>query len=303
MAKQPIEFVTPVGRLVAGNPYEPKTEDSDGKPLVGRDKVTPRVEYFVGIAIPKGGEQHWAQTDWGQKLWAAGHAGYPNAGNLGRNFSWKLTDGDSQEPNKKGVKPCDREGYPGHWVLYFSSGYAPKICNKDGSQQILEKDAVKPGYFIQIAGSVVDNSPAQSPGIYLNLQAIALTAYGPEIAQKGSVDTTKVGFGANVQLPAGASTVPPAGAFNPAPVPAYQPPVPVPVVPNPAALGMPAPTPPAIPVPVPAPVTVPPPPAVAALVPVPPAHQMTPAANGVAYEAYIAQGWTDALLRQHGMML
>jgi len=153
MAKQPIEFVTPVGRLVAGNPYEPKTEDSDGKPLVGRDKVTPRVEYFVGIAIPKGGESHWAQTEWGQKLWAAAHAGYPNAGNLGRNFSWKLTDGDSQEPNKKMVKPCDREGYPGHWVLYFSSGYAPKICNKDGTQQILEEGAVKPGYFIQIAGS------------------------------------------------------------------------------------------------------------------------------------------------------
>jgi hypothetical protein len=42
----------------------------------------------------------------------------------------------------------------------------------------------------------------------------------------------------------------------------------------------------------------PPPPA-----PVAPVHQMTPAAGGATYESFIAQGWTDALLRQHGMMV
>jgi hypothetical protein len=30
---------------------------------------------------------------------------------------------------------------------------------------------------------------------------------------------------------------------------------------------------------------------------------MTAAANGIAYEAYIAQGWTDAMLVQNGLML
>jgi len=30
---------------------------------------------------------------------------------------------------------------------------------------------------------------------------------------------------------------------------------------------------------------------------------MTVAANGIAYDAYIAQGWTDELLVQHGMMV
>jgi len=39
------------------------------------------------------------------------------------------------------------------------------------------------------------------------------------------------------------------------------------------------------------------------MAPVAPVRQMTAAAGGHAYEAMIAQGWTDALLVQHGMML
>ena len=34
----------------------------------------------------------------------------------------------------------------------------------------------------------------------------------------------------------------------------------------------------------------------------PPAHVMTPKAQGVAYEAYIKEGWTDAQLVEHGFM-
>jgi len=37
--------------------------------------------------------------------------------------------------------------------------------------------------------------------------------------------------------------------------------------------------------------------------PPPPMRRMTAAANGATYDAMIAQGWTDALLIQHGMML
>jgi hypothetical protein len=34
-----------------------------------------------------------------------------------------------------------------------------------------------------------------------------------------------------------------------------------------------------------------------------PVRRMTPAAGATTYEQYIAAGWTDALLVQHGMML
>lgn len=55
--------------------------------------------------------------------------------------------------------------------------------------------------------------------------------------------------------------------------------------------------------PAPAAAAAPPPPAQAA--PPPPqatGPQMLPAANGVSYDSFIKQGWTDALLVQHGMM-
>jgi len=37
--------------------------------------------------------------------------------------------------------------------------------------------------------------------------------------------------------------------------------------------------------------------------PVAPVRQMTAAANGVTYEAYVAAGWSDAQLVQNGMMM
>ena len=37
--------------------------------------------------------------------------------------------------------------------------------------------------------------------------------------------------------------------------------------------------------------------------PVAPVRQMTAAAQGIPYESYVAQGWTDAMLVQNGLML
>jgi hypothetical protein len=75
-----------------------------------------------------------------------------------------------------------------------------------------------------------------------------------------------------------------------APAVAVPPPLPVGSAPVPAA---PAPT---APVPPPSPVT--PKADILAI----PGRAMLPAANGATYESFIAQGWTDALLVQHGMM-
>ncbi len=317
-----VQILTPMGgRFVMGDLYSPKTKDADGKPLVGKDKVTPRVEYVCGVAIPKGTEQHWAHTEWGQKVWAAGAAGHGNL--ITRpDFSWKIIDGDSQIPNKKGKKPCDREGYPGHWVLVFSGGFAPKICTKDGSQPILEAGVVKPGHYIQVFGTVKDNAPSQTPGVYLNLMAVAHSGFGKEI-QQASVDTGSVGFGQG-QMPAGASAVPVGGGMVPPAIPVAPaiPAAPVAVTPNHAALGMPAPAaPPVVPVvpaipaapavPVAAPVGIPQVPVAAApLAPPPPppaapvvaARQMTALANGATYEQFRAGGWTDEQLIANGMM-
>lgn len=290
------DLLTPVGRLVMGSLYKPQTTDLEGRPLTiksGPQAGQPRVDYFFALAVPKGAEQHWSQTEWGAKIWAAGHNGFPQGQANAPTFAWKVVDGDSQVPNRQGRKPCDREGYPGHWVLSFSSGFAPKIYTADGSQPFAEPDAVKLGYYVQVFGSVDDNGSLQQPGVFLNHGMIAFAGYGQEIIL--GPDATAVGFGQGVALPPGASATPVGGMSQPPAVPGA--PMPSPVAP-------PAPVPPAPAAPIqvtpnPGFLNVPPVPAAPIA---PPARQMTAKAAGSSYEQMIGAGWTDALLIQEGMM-
>lgn len=341
MAK--INITSPVGRIVMGDLYKPNTTDSEGKPLViksGPNAGQPRSNYFFALAIPKNpGEQHWAQTAWGQQIWGLGHQAFPQAAQAA-DFSWKIVDGDSQQPGKlfkgkPGKKPCENEGWPGHWIVKFSGGFAPKIYRQEGAGFVQEAqpDFLKPGYFAEVSFEVEGNNSQSTPGVYINHRMVCFRAYGPEISFGPDVESA--GFGA-APLPAGASMTPPPSAV-PLPAAAQLPPgagyaapppagvAPAPLAPVSAAYVPPvgAPLPPGAPAgtsaipaypsstPAPIPVTPQPqflqvpPPAVAAPVapPAPPARQMLPAANGVSYEQYIAAGWNDALLVQNGMML
>jgi len=331
---QKVNITSPVGRIVMGSLYDPSTTDAEGKPLVvktGPNAGQPRVNYFFALAIPKGAEPHWAHTPWGQQIWNVGNQAFPNAAQSPA-FAWKIEDGDSQIPNKKGRKPCDNEGWRGHWILKFSGGFAPKVYQQEGAGyvQVMQKDFCKPGYFVEVAFSVEGNGSQSQPGVYINHSMVCFRAYGPEISF--GPDVASAGFGA-APLPAGASMTPPAGAipmpqapaaapalpgapagYAPPPVPAGVPqipgaaPAPLPpggFVPMPSAPvpGAPAPI-PVMPntgfvqVPPPAPAPMAPPPA-----PVAPVRQMTAAAQGVTYEAYVAAGWSDAQLVQNGLML
>lgn len=196
------EILFPVSRFVGGSLYKSETKTNE-------KTKEERQAYSFAIAIPKGAEQHWNQTPWGALIWAEGAESSPNM-HQNPAFAWKVKDGNSQIPNRKGNKPCDNEGWPGHWVLWMSSGFAPKIYNADGSQPITEVDAVKPGYFVQVFGNVAFNKSSDSPGVYLNYQAVAFSAYGPEIQLSQGVDAAAVGFGKG-PLPAGATQTPVAG--------------------------------------------------------------------------------------------
>jgi len=313
---QKVNITSPVGRIVMGSLYDPSTTDAEGKPLVvktGPNAGQPRVNYFFALAIPKGVEPHWAHTPWGQQIWNVGNQAFPNAAQSPA-FAWKIEDGDSQIPNKKGRKPCENEGWRGHWILKFSGGFAPKVYQQEGAGyvQVTQKDFCKPGYFVEVAFSVEGNGSQSQPGVYLNHSMVCFRAYGQEITF--GPDVASAGFGA-APLPAGASMTPPAGAIPmpqaPAAAPvAYAPPPGVPQVPGvaPAPLapaGF-APT-PSVPVPgAPAPIPVTPNPGFVQVPPPAPAapvRQMTAAAQGIPYESYVAQGWTDAQLVQNGLML
>ncbi len=294
------QILTPTGRLVWGSLYEPQTKDADGKPLViknGPDAGKPTQRFAFGLAIRKEpGHTHWSQTAWGALIWATGHAAFPMQAQR-PDFAFKVQDGDSVVPNKNGKKNADKEGYAGHWILSFSSSYAPRTYNADGSAPIAEPGAIKCGYYVQVAGSVAGNDSTQNPGVYLNHNMVALQGYGAEIVS--GPDPSAVGFGQG-PAPAGMSAAPvaamaappavpgvPAAAPPPPPaaVPAAAPPAPVAVVPHPAILGAPA-----------APPPPPPPPPAAGPV-------MTAKANGATYAQMVAAGWTDATLRQHGYLV
>lgn len=283
-----VELLTPVGRLVQGSLYNGATTDAEGRPLVyksGPNIGQPRVNFWFSLAIAKAGEQHWNQTEWGQKIWNVGQAGFPNGAANSPHFAWKIIDGDSMIPNMQGNKPCDNEGFPGHWILKFSGSFAPSLFNENGTLPLTEPNAIQLGDYIQVYGYVEDNKSTQQPGVYLNHSMIARSGYGQRIL--AGADPKSVGFGGS-PLPAGASTTPLA-SFAPVTAPVASP-VPMPSTPVPAPAAAPVAPPPAYPeiLTPPAPITV---------------NVMTEKAAGVSYEQYIAAGWTDEQLVAGGYML
>jgi hypothetical protein len=299
-------FLTPAGRLVKGSLYKGNDKDAEGKPLVvksGPNMGQPRKDFYFALAIPKGPEQHWAQTEWGAKIYAAGQAAFANAFQSPA-FAWKVKDGDSTIPNRKGKVPAKQEGYPGHWVLSFSSGYPAKLFRDNGTTPMVEPDAINLGDWVQVFGTVSGNGSSTQPGVFLNHSMVNFIGYGTRIVV--GPDPTSVGFGA--ALPAGASATPLTGTWAPT-MPAV-----MPIAPGtmPAAMQPPQ-QPPAMPAPavvvqphqqfVQAAVAAVPPPFVppAAAMP-PPVRQMTAKAAGATYESFIGAGWTDQTLVQHGYM-
>lgn len=290
-------FTTPVGRLVYGSVSKAQTKDGDGKPLVikeGPKAGQPTQRYAFGLAIKKGNEQHWASTEWGALISGTGREGMPQQ--AGRaDFAWKVIDGDDTKPNENQKRPCDQEGYPGHWVLRFSSAFAPQTWNSDGSWP-LAAESIKNGYFVQVAGSVDANMSTRNPGVYLNHSMVSLQWAGQEI--KTGADPKAAGFGKDVQRPAGALDAP-AGAF---PTGAGAPP-PARIAPPPAAPAPPAPAAPLLP-PVhvaPAPSFIAPPAAPPAPTPPPPVAVWKGSA-GTSQAQYAAAGWSDEQMRVAGLL-
>lgn len=270
------DILFPPGRMVGGNLDKlfPVIDDKTNQQRIGKDGQ-PMFDCSVACAIPKT-QARWqdefydqpihGRIAWGKIVHDTGAAAHPSTV-ASPSFSWKILDGDSTIPNKKGKRNCDKAGHPGHWVLWFSQGWLPKRVNSDGLVELPEGSIV-PGYYIQVFGSVEGNKLVQNgtPGVYLNPIAVALVGEGERIAS--DVDTTKIGFGG--ALPAGAKPVtaaaPQFGAATPAPAP-------TPVPPNTAVLNVPVP------------------------------RTMTAKAAGATYEAFVKNGWTDDMMRQEGYML
>lgn len=306
-------FTTRIGRIVwtgadngSNSLYDPCTKDFDGNTLKPNDDGSPAYSFRFGLAIAKQpGETGWWDSPEGKIIQAQGYADHPQAAG-GSDFSWKVQDGDSTVKSAKAkMRPCDKEGYPGHWVFTFNSGFPIKFTNADGSAFLLEKNAVKCGDYVRVAATVVGNT-GKSPGVYLNHAGVALQGLGDPImggpdlkeAFKSPAGAVPAGMTPVGSRPAtgGSSTPPPPSNGAPAPGSSSTPPPPnnsavpqVPVTPAPGFVGV---TPPP-------PGNTPPPPNNTP----PPGPQMTAKAAGQPYAKFIAAGWTDADLRAHGYMV
>jgi hypothetical protein len=302
----------------------------DGKPILG-DDGKPKKNFSFAIAIPKTAES-WQQEVWGAEVYGIGFAAFPALCN-GRSFSWKITDGDSAEINKKGRAPNTREGYPGNWVVWFTSSFTIPLFDVN-SHALTEKNSILPGYYIQVCFDCKGNGAkgSNTPGVYMNPKGVSLRQVAACIQTGESIDVSGMGFG-NSPVPAEAALHAPApfalpvaavhimtAAAGGAPYEAYAaqgwtdeqlisgglmlpPPAPVAAVlatsPVAAVLAPPV-----------AAVLAPPPnvaflqvPAVPAVPAAPTGPVMTAAAGGAPYEAYIAQGWNDDMLRANGLMV
>lgn len=240
-----INILTPVGRIVEGSLSVGNTKNAEGQPLIGKDGQ-PRTNYYIGLAISKA-DPKWPALK--AQIYEEARKAFP--AHFGPNgepyptFGIKIIDGDSPIPNKKGTKPCEKEGFPGHWILKLSSGYAPK-CFEKGGHQAKPAEDIKRGYYVRCAASVAGNDSTQNPGIYVNLQMVEFQAFGAEIVTGPAADEVfkeAAGYmpqGAT-QMPVEGTTVPPAapgvppagvqpvpGFLNPPAPPAALPPAPPP---------------------------------------------------------------------------
>lgn len=235
------EILFPVGRLVAGHPMH-ANESKDDNQQPKKDKNGNQIyNYYVGVAIPKGSEQHWNQTEWGARIVQAATdpvEGYNSGETRHPSFSWKITDGDSDIPNKNQKIPREQEGWAGHWVVHFST-QIPYGCYHVGRyepQQVIQrKEEIKRGDYCRVYATVKGNKPSKTPGVYMNPTMFELSRAGIAIESASSGPAASSVFGASAPvLPVGAQVdtsvaapAPTAPVAQPAPAPA----APAPVVP------------------------------------------------------------------------
>jgi hypothetical protein len=302
----PIEFRTPVMRLIEGDVFTPNTKNFEtGEPLTNRDG-SPRNEFYIGLAAAKT-DAGWTELE--AKLRAEATAGWapknitPAAV---KDFSWKFYDGDGVD--KYGKPLSDKNpAKAGNMVLRMTNGFPPQVYaraaiiakanpNHPALQgvtiapltngpliQLGPQDAslCKKGHYFRAFGDAKSNDNLQSPGIYVNVQGVELVGFGEEIHSSSAKSGDAM--------------------FGDEPTPTAAAPAPTPIAPQPTAYRGEAS--PALP-PAPAPYSghMAPPPAPA---PVPAGPTLTPAAlaawpDGKTVADWEASGWTIDTLKTAG---
>lgn len=204
------DLLTPVARLVSGHPMVsyPVTDNAGAPKFMATGEAMNSTS--VGLAFAKGGETHWNQTVWGAPIWAAGMAAFPNGEFNAPTFAWKVVDGDSPIPNKKGNKPCDNEAWSGHWIMFLSTMFSiPSyhVNRYEAHQVIQDKNEIKTGDYVRASFNVTGNNvkgPTESPGVYINPVMLELSRAGVAIVSANAPSASAAFGGTAPVVPANA---------------------------------------------------------------------------------------------------
>lgn len=199
------EFNTCTGRIVWGHPLKPQDKTDDNGVKVLDSTGAPVKQWSFGVAFPKA---EFEQQIW-PVLFAETSKGYPNG--VPPKYSYKYKDGDDPNPvwaNGKQLPAYNtREGYPGHYVLTFSTEFQAPGCYiyQNGAYVQIGADQIKTGDWVQVGASTKWHA-GQSPGLYVNPLTVLLCWEGDPLGGSYTADPTKT-FGAAPQMAA-----PPPGA-------------------------------------------------------------------------------------------
>ena len=296
----PFSTITPVGRIVQGNPLVGNQVKDDHGALVFNQDGTPKLNYYMGLAISK---QDPAAQQLIAKIDAEARAAWPNLFDPAtgecrdKKFSIKYFDGDGFDHNGKAF--AEREGMAGHWIIRLQSNYPLRSYDgMAGNVEITDPERIYRGCYAVAAIEVKTNGATgtNTRGLYINSQGVQMVGHGERILGGANPDELFGAAGAAIPqgayVPAGMSTTPVAP-----PAPAAMQAAPTP----PAAPHMVA-TPPPVQAPTPPPPAVPHPTFVQQAVA--PQFVLTPAgqAQGFTIEQWYAAGYTEAQLLQNGII-
>ena len=299
----PFSTITPVGRIVQGNPLVGNQVKDDHGGLVFNQDGTPKLSYYMGLAISK---QDPAAQQLIAKIDAEARAAWPNLFDPAtgecrdKKFSIKYFDGDGFDHNGKAF--AEREGMAGHWIIRLQSNYPLRSYDgMAGNVEITDPERIYRGCYAVAAIEVKTNGATgtNTRGLYINSQGVQMVGHGERILGGANPDELFGAAGAAIPqgayVPAGMSTTPVAppapAAMQAAPTPppaphmvATPPPVQAP------AMALPTPPPPAAPHPT------------FVQQAVAPQFVLTPAgqAQGFTIEQWYAAGYTEAQLLQNG---
>lgn len=295
----PIKMLSPVGRIVQGNPlYKSAVMEDDGKTQkIGKDNQ-PSFNYWFNVAFDKRDPAVWpmicaikqeAAATFPQLFPQGWNPNAPNEGCVRPDFAFKIKDGDGTDLN--GKPHASKEGWGGCYIVQVSTYAGQPRCYDGlaGNAPITELEDIHTGKFVRVSLDIKGNGWTgqgnSKPGLFVNPDGVQLVGHGAKITS-GPDAATMFAEPVAGYIPPGMSTTAPVASIA-------MPGQPAPQMPGqPQAPQMPGqPVAPQMPVAPQAPQA-----------PQAPVYTMTPAAQGFTREQWHAAGQTDEQLIAVGYM-